>query len=56
MNKEAMFDFAIEQHKEWKETNDIYSRIAWVTARHMIEIAGLKQEYLEYKNKKEDVQ
>ena len=48
MNTKAMFDFAIEQKEEWKKTNDDVYRIAWETARAMIEVSGLWNEWKEY--------
>ena len=47
-NKKEMFDFALEQKKIWKESNDEVYRVAWETARHMIHIAGLWDEWTEY--------
>ena len=48
MNKKAMFDFAIKLKEEWKKTNDDVYRIAHLTARAMIEEAGLWEEWKEY--------
>ena len=48
MDKEAMFDFAIEQRATWQETKDETYRIAWETARHMIQIGGLWEDYRKY--------
>ncbi len=48
MNTKAMFDFAIEQKEEWKKTKDDVYRIAWETARAMIEVSGLWDEWKKY--------
>lgn len=48
MNKKAMFDFVIELKKDLKENNDVYSKTAWLTARAMIEEAGLWEEWKKY--------
>lgn len=52
MNKKAMFEFAIEQKKLWKETQDDTYMITWATAKRMIEVAGLWDEWKEYVTKK----
>ena len=48
MNKQAMFDFAIEQRDTWQETKDETYRVAWETARYMIQIGGLWDDYRKY--------
>ena len=48
MNKQAMFDFAIEQRDTWKETKDETYRVAWETAKYMLHISGLWEEYKQY--------
>ena len=48
MNKAAMFDFAIEQKEQYMKTKDDVYKVAWETARTMIEIAGLWSEWTEY--------
>ena len=48
MNKEAMFDFVITLKEDLKENNDVYSRTAWLTAKAMIESAGLLEDWKEY--------
>lgn len=48
MNNKAMFDYALELKAEWKRTNDDTYRIAWETARAMIEKAGLFDEWKKY--------
>ena len=50
MNKKAMFDFAIEQKKQYIKTKDDVYRIAWETVRAMIQISGLWDEYKDYVN------
>ena len=48
MNNLTMFEFAMENWNEWKRTgNDTY-RIAWETARYMIYLAGLWNEWIKY--------
>ena len=51
MDKKAMkemFDFALEQKKEWQKTKDSTYSVAWMTARHMIHLSGLQKEWEEY--------
>lgn len=52
MDKKAMFDFAIKQKEEWNKTKDNTYRIAWQTARAMIEVSGLWNEYKDYANER----
>lgn len=51
MNKTAMFDFANEQKELWEKSGyrDETYKASWKIARHMLEIAGLWEEFGEYR-------